>query len=536
MGNSTTSKPIDSPERYQAWSLGKNTYGQQLNGTTKDVMQLQPIQNIKNKQIKTIQSMNQSTFVRYEDGELGVGGYNTWGTLGVGSYDDITTLKHLEFKVKNISKGIAAPHVFIQKEDDTLVCAGWNSKKQCGVETGSDKHNVWMRGPQIPIKIQTIATGEDFTVFLGHNGIMFGCGYSTDGALGMGEKMTQVSTPTMIPTKIKMKDVVAGAWHCVALSQEGHAVGWGSGGGRCGHGKMDVYVPTPIDALQETKIQSVSCGADHSMFLSSSGGVFATGSNSYGECGDGTTTTIDHPKQIAIGNNNTEYVKRVQCGAFHTIATTKTGKVFIWGSNRYNQCLILDDKVKKVLTPTQYTIPKKWNAKHKMVQVIPGYDGTWIVIFDPIGALEGRDPKEWNAHGVAAWLGTLKDGKYAGYKDKCIEKKIDGEELPYVNEDRWKQYGVELVSHQKGISQAIQLLLRTWNKNDDEDDECDDSKEEMKTESDHDTTDYNTDIYSNKPVTRVDNGVAMFFGVAKYLHKSYKNLDDIDDDERHFRK
>eukprot|EP01083_Nonionella_stella_P155022 500232_1 len=122
----------------------------------------------------------------------------------------------------------------------------------------------------------------------------------------------------MIPTKIKMKDVVAGGAHCVALSHEGHAVGWGSGGGRCGHGKMAVYVPTPIDALQETKIQSVSCGSDHSMFLSSSGGVFATGRNLAGQCGEGTTTDIDHPKQITIGNNNTEYVKRVQCGARHT--------------------------------------------------------------------------------------------------------------------------------------------------------------------------------------------------------------------------
>eukprot|EP01083_Nonionella_stella_P300907 1029695_1 len=304
MGNKTSSKPIDSHERIcQAWSLGWNDYGQQLNGTTDDVLRLQLIQNIKNKRIKMINTMYRgSTFIEHEDGDVCVGGCNDEGTLGVGSYDHLKTVKYLDFKVKLISKGICAEHVFIQKQDDTLVCAGKNGKKQCGVETGSDKHNVWMRGPQIPIKIQTIATGYYFTVFLGHNGIMFGCGYSTKGALGMGEKMTQVSTPTMIPTKIKMKDVVAGGAHCVALSQEGHAVGWGSGGGRCGHGKMDVYVPTPIDALQETKIQSVSCGAYHSMFLSSSGGVFATGSNSYGECGDGTTTTIDHPKQIAIGN------------------------------------------------------------------------------------------------------------------------------------------------------------------------------------------------------------------------------------------
>eukprot|EP01083_Nonionella_stella_P139861 427562_1 len=381
MGNKTSSKPIDSHERIcQAWSLGWNEYGQQLNGTTKDVMQLQPIQNIKNKKLKTIQSMNQSTFVRYEDGELGVGGYNTWGTLGVGSYDDITTLKHLEFKVKNISKGIAAPHVFIQKEDDTLVCAGWNSKKQCGVETGSDKHNVWMRGPQIPIKIQTIATGEDFTVFLGHNGIMFGCGYSTKGALGMGEKMTQVSTPTMIPTQTKMECVVAGDGYCVALSQAGHAFGWGSNVcGCCGHGDVDnVYSPTQIKATKGEEMVSVSCGAYHTMFVSSTGRVFSTGYNLSGECGDGTTTHISEPKPIIVGD--ADNIQKVACGASHTVVTTTTDEVFLFGNNTNHICLVFDDAVRKVLTPTQYLIPKKWSGKHKKVQVIPGYCETRIVI------------------------------------------------------------------------------------------------------------------------------------------------------------
>eukprot|EP01083_Nonionella_stella_P288306 981078_1 len=149
MGNKTSDSSGNRENQngtYEAWGVGCNDHGQQLNGTTKDVMELQLIQNIKNKQIKTIQSMNQSTLVRYEDGELGVGGYNACGTLGVGSYGHITTLKHLEFKVKNISKGITAHHVFIQKEDDTLVCAGRNDKKQCGVETGSLRHNVWTRG------------------------------------------------------------------------------------------------------------------------------------------------------------------------------------------------------------------------------------------------------------------------------------------------------------------------------------------------------------------------------------------------------
>eukprot|EP01083_Nonionella_stella_P306561 1074115_1 len=60
-------------------------------------------------------------------------------------------------------------------------------------------------------------------------------------------------------------------------------------------------------------------------------------------------------------------------------------------------------------------------------------------------------------------------------------------------------------------------------------------EEEQKRESHHDDAEYNNRIDLNKAVTRVDNGVAMFFGVAKYISKLYKDLGDIDDDERHFR-
>eukprot|EP01083_Nonionella_stella_P218539 783589_1 len=144
----------------------------------------------------------------------------------------------------------------------------------------------------------------------------------------------------------------------------------------------------------------------------------------------------------------------------------------------------------KVLTPTQWTIPKQWNVKHKMVQAIAGFYETRTVIFDTIASgwfLAHIHPKEWNEYQVAAWFVTLEDGKYAGYKDTFIENQIDGEEMIALDENilNRPKYGIEKVSHQKGIPQAIQQLLRTWKKTyDDEDDECDDSKEEMKTESD----------------------------------------------------
>eukprot|EP01084_Bolivina_argentea_P198806 340310_1 len=108
----------------------------------------------------------------------------------------------------------------------------------------------------------------------------------------------------MIPTQTKMECVVAGTGYCVALSQAGHAFGWGSNeGGCCGHGDVDnVYSPTQIKATKGEEMVSVSCGAYHTMFVSSTGRVFSTGYNSSGQCGDGTTTHISEPKPIIVGD------------------------------------------------------------------------------------------------------------------------------------------------------------------------------------------------------------------------------------------
>eukprot|EP01083_Nonionella_stella_P280296 953519_1 len=81
----------------QALTIGSNSHGQQLNGTTDHVKQLQRIKHLKNKAIDIIQTMGYSASVfRYEDGEIAVGGNNEYGQLGVGSNENITRVKHLD--------------------------------------------------------------------------------------------------------------------------------------------------------------------------------------------------------------------------------------------------------------------------------------------------------------------------------------------------------------------------------------------------------------------------------------------------------
>eukprot|EP01083_Nonionella_stella_P106765 308410_1 len=236
--DSDNDEKMDQNQRCELWTVGDNRHGQQLNGTTKDVKQLLQIQNIKNKNIKTIHTMTGgATFAIYDDNEMCVGGYNGYGQLGVGSnHKLIMRMHHLDFKVNLISKGIASNHVIIQKQNNALCSAGLNMYNQCGINSKSNQLREWTIIPPIPNNpaIKTIATGSTFTIFLSRHGIMFACGLSSYGALGMGANTTKVLTATIIDTKTRMEQIAAGEHHCVGISRKG-AFSWGANNvGQCG--------------------------------------------------------------------------------------------------------------------------------------------------------------------------------------------------------------------------------------------------------------------------------------------------------------
>eukprot|EP01084_Bolivina_argentea_P167237 290283_1 len=269
----------------QILSVGRNAYGQQLNGSKKDVKKLQPMQNIKQKEVGNIHTIDDgATFIHYEDGDVDAGGANELGQLGIGRRSaKIKKATPLGFKVKQISKGIRAQHVFILTKEDgneeRLLAAGWNNYGQLGVDTKSDVQDAFITGPKIPIDIKSIATGCQHTIFLGCQGLMYACG--SGAALGLGANTMNVSIPTMISTKIRMKQIVTGYAHCVALSQTGSAYAWGwNRYGQCGSKsktKKEFYTPTEIETLKGREMASVSCGVNHTIFVASDGAMIATG-------------------------------------------------------------------------------------------------------------------------------------------------------------------------------------------------------------------------------------------------------------------
>ncbi|VDN19614.1 unnamed protein product [Gongylonema pulchrum] len=86
--------------------------------------------------------------------------------------------------------------------------------------------------------------------------------------------------------------------------------------------------------FQEAVLQ-VAAGNDHILILTSTGQVYSMGTGSRGELGHGTLESEQQPC-LMEGLNFTK-VAQLACGAWHSVALTTDGDVYVWGWNNSGQ-------------------------------------------------------------------------------------------------------------------------------------------------------------------------------------------------------
>jgi alpha-tubulin suppressor-like RCC1 family protein len=78
---------------------------------------------------------------------------------------------------------------------------------------------------------------------------------------------------------------------------------------------------------------TVAGGGNHTVLAKPDGTVWAWGSNSNGQLGDGTTTTRKSPQQVSALSG----ITAVAAGSSHTLALGSDGRVWAWGANGEGQ-------------------------------------------------------------------------------------------------------------------------------------------------------------------------------------------------------
>ncbi|XP_021936482.1 probable E3 ubiquitin-protein ligase HERC4 isoform X2 [Zootermopsis nevadensis] len=193
--------------------------------------------------------------------------------------------------------------------------------------------------------IKEVACGSYHTVIVTCDGEVYTCGSNDYGQLGH-EK------PCKKPEKVDSLSMYlitrasCGSSHTVAVNEWGQVFSWGSDvHGQLGTGlgeNNDMQLnPKMIKTLATSHVIQITCGYDHSLALTKDGALYAWGSNSYGQLGFGNQN--GHQKPAVISSLTGIPIAFIACGGNHSFAVSISGAVYGWGKNCFGQLGLSDD-------------------------------------------------------------------------------------------------------------------------------------------------------------------------------------------------
>ncbi len=314
------------------WSWGYNSNGELGDGTTIDHLSLVQ-EATKSHDWKKIDAGAWSNVAIKKDGTLWAWGHNDLGQVGDGTTDDVLIPKKISSDTDWIDISIRDTHVLALKSNGTL----WS----WGQSLGTTSDSLVLSPIQIDGKWKKISTGEKFSVAIKDNGTIYSWGDNTLGALGLGDKIDR-ATPTAIVSKDNLFydslfiDISAGDNHVLAIQENGTVWGWGNNG----FGQLTDNSDGTDEELSPIKInlgeiKYLSLGAEYSMGIYNNGTLKGWGDSQYGTIGADTwSVTVKNPIQESTHLQNWILV---DAGVVHTVAITKNGELWIWGTNEYGE-------------------------------------------------------------------------------------------------------------------------------------------------------------------------------------------------------
>jgi alpha-tubulin suppressor-like RCC1 family protein len=90
-----------------------------------------------------------------------------------------------------------------------------------------------------------------------------------------------------------------------------------------------MYKPIMIRALEKKFIKKIDCGDFHSLALDNNGEIYSWGSGKYGECGNGKFADVEVPTKIKYFEGK-KFVNIV-AGNHHSLALTSQNELYGWG-------------------------------------------------------------------------------------------------------------------------------------------------------------------------------------------------------------
>ena len=234
------------------------------------------------------------------------------------------------------------------KQDGTVWSWGQNNDGELGLGNTTE-YDEPQQITDITEKITDVRTGYYHSIALTEKGEVYTWGYNGNGQLGNGTR-----EDSLVPVKVTgLKNVTkvnAYKYMTIALTQNGEVYAWGSGYGAKPvklnftrkiidvSGNLVLAENRKAYNLDETKsygkdLIKVVCGYNHYLGLTSDGEVYAWGSNSYGQLGNGNNTSSSTAVKVVTpdGKSNMTNIVDISAGDSYSILADKDGKVYTFG-------------------------------------------------------------------------------------------------------------------------------------------------------------------------------------------------------------
>ena len=142
--------------------------------------------------------------------------------------------------------------------------------------------------------------------------------------------------------------VSLGEYHAMALSQKGMVFIWGDNtygkltlpDGNNESEPVNITDNFPLDT--DEMVVFIEAGRDHNGLITSEGRVFTWGANAYGQLGNGQILNpwegvLYQPSEISFDLEEDDFIMDLDFGNNHSVALSNMGQAFAWGSNENNQ-------------------------------------------------------------------------------------------------------------------------------------------------------------------------------------------------------